>query len=68
MGNVTTCNDYVALVHPDLDRVNGFYSFTSSVETFKANPALELDFIVIGVCLEHFQFMPSNTRLHANSA
>lgn len=23
LGNVTTCNDYVALVHPDLDRVNG---------------------------------------------
>lgn len=21
LGNVTTCNDYVALVHPDLDRV-----------------------------------------------
>lgn len=23
LGNVTTCNDYVALVHPDLDRVRG---------------------------------------------
>lgn len=23
LGNVTTCNDYVALVHPDLDRVCG---------------------------------------------
>lgn len=21
LGNVTTCNDYVALIHPDLDRV-----------------------------------------------
>lgn len=24
LGNVTTCNDYVALVHPDLDRVYAF--------------------------------------------
>jgi translation initiation factor 6 len=22
LGNVITCNDYVALVHPDLDKVN----------------------------------------------
>lgn len=26
LGNVVTCNDYVALVHPDLDRVSGFMS------------------------------------------
>ena len=26
LGNVTTCNDYVALVHPDLDRVYCFLS------------------------------------------
>lgn len=34
LGNVVACNDYVALVHPDLDRVMccTFYSFmTSSV-------------------------------------
>ena len=26
LGNVVACNDYVALVHPDLDRVSHFIS------------------------------------------
>lgn len=30
LGNVTTCNDYVALVHPDLDRVRGSVALCSS--------------------------------------
>lgn len=27
LGNVITCNDYVALVHPDLDRVGTIYLY-----------------------------------------
>lgn len=30
LGNVTTCNDYVALVHPDLDRVYGSVTLLNS--------------------------------------
>jgi len=32
LGNVVACNDYVALVHPDLDRVMccTFWSFMAS--------------------------------------
>lgn len=26
LGNVIACNDYVALIHPDLDKVRNFYN------------------------------------------
>lgn len=31
LGNVVACNDYVALVHPDLDKVNNFVLLPSLV-------------------------------------
>ena len=36
LGNVVACNDYVALVHPDLDRVSFMQMMKSMIELSKS--------------------------------
>lgn len=43
LGNVTTCNDYVALVHPDLDRVQGSGTLGHSEWGWEVLPTLRLE-------------------------
>lgn len=47
LGNVTTCNDYVALVHPDLDRVYGSYAFTFLMDASEIILKLQMEFVAI---------------------
>lgn len=51
LGNVITCNDYVALVHPDIDRVGIIlYSWESMGRERGSN--LEMDFFFFGLIQE----------------
>lgn len=43
LGNVTTCNDYVALVHPDLDRVQGSGTLPHPERGWEMLPRLRLE-------------------------
>lgn len=57
LGNVIACNDYVALVHPDLDRVR-----TSLMED-SLKPALSLNLNVSKLFLNALYFSKKPVRL-----
>lgn len=42
LGNVITCNDYVALVHPDLDRVSIIQNVFSAIYHLSIHMEFEL--------------------------
>ena len=46
LGNVIACNDYVALTHPDLDRVSQ-YEFLIHVHVIPCNSQLWYDNIIL---------------------
>ena len=62
LGNVIACNDYVALVHPDLDRCPIFYPLISWSKIHERQPwSLQGNWGDIGRCAESGG-VPSNSR------